>query len=296
MNQSIVQKNVDGIEAGLRLTDDEADALRTRVHSIADEIAARCWEAGQILYRISGDRSHVRRWGFRSWTDWAERELGIEKRKAQQLRLLYDYFFVRCPIPPDLAERLVSIPWTKARLLVGRVSAGDAEHWIRAAESSSREELEAVVRGQTERASPNRSIAGGRLLEGDDEREYRESVRFDLFHTEGSTDSQFAIFTLAVDQAARLTGSRKLGHLVTLICTDFVATNDFLGNAKEDRLRLLHSVAQQLGFAVVVVDSSTGRLVSGLDTLERMQAAHVGSDATVTARAEDEAKGPDGPS
>lgn len=259
------------------LLPDEADDLRTQVRTLLDEISARSWEVGAILYRIWSDQSHVHRWGFDSWTAWAENELNIDRRKAEYMRRMFGYFTVEYPLPAELDRRLRLLPWTKARLLVGRVVPENAEVWISRAEKCNRTELDRELRvnppslpdavgvGEVTGTLPN--------APADPPVEYPRTSAFSLFHTEGENDTQYAIVEAALACAAELSDSDKRGHNLVLICTHFLATND-PGSTQVDKARLLANMAALMGFAVVIADGLTNEVVAGVEVLERIQRAY----------------------
>ena len=84
---------------------------------------------------------------------------------------------------------------------------------------------------------------------------------------------QFEVVSSALDRAEHLSGSDKEGNNITLICTDFLATNDFLTATGEAKLRYLAKIEQLIGLRLVVVNPDCSQVLHGMDTLDRLSKA-----------------------
>lgn len=72
----------------------------------------------------------------------------------------------------------------------------------------------------------------------------------------------------ALKRAEELSGSDKRGHNLTLICTDFISTNDFFqGQPKKSRQRLLQKIEANLGLKLIALDGSDRSILYGEKTL-----------------------------
>jgi hypothetical protein len=68
----------------------------------------------------------------------------------------------------------------------------------------------------------------------------------------------------------QITGSEKKGHLLTCICTDFLASNDFTGDITHDRMKFWVKYENLFGKKFVVIDNATGEVEFGLSTLTKL--------------------------
>ena len=74
---------------------------------------------------------------------------------------------------------------------------------------------------------------------------------------------------MAIKRASELSHSDKRGHNLDLICTDFLATNDFkLENDPEMQLRILAKFERLFQKKIMVVDPVNRRILYGMEALE----------------------------
>lgn len=252
------------------LTPREADELRTRVRGLIKEERDAEWEVADVLYRVaSDDRQHVQRWGYPNWEAWVERELGILRRKAQYLRRLHEWFVIEHPLPDVLFLRLRRLGWTKARQLIGIMNAENATALLADIESMTHAELGPYLRrrtqGVTEDVGPEIGNESGTMPITDSAGvpiEKRQRVIADLF------GDQIETYELAIKRSMELSRSQKIGNNLSLICLDFLATNDFKFDNEEQRLRFLAKFENLMGYKLVIIDPEAGEVVYGIKTLE----------------------------
>lgn len=83
-------------------------------------------------------------------------------------------------------------------------------------------------------------------------------------------DDQVKIVDAALNRAAQVAESDKTGHLLTLICTDFLATNDFLAGGTENFMKFMIKYEELLGLKLVAIDPKVNEVVFGLSALEAL--------------------------
>lgn len=84
----------------------------------------------------------------------------------------------------------------------------------------------------------------------------------------GLYPDQAEVVESALERAQQLAESKKPSYLLTLICTDFLATNDFTTGDIQDRQTFIHKYEKMLGVKLIAVDE--GQVIYGLDTLEHL--------------------------
>jgi hypothetical protein len=76
--------------------------------------------------------------------------------------------------------------------------------------------------------------------------------------------------TAALARAQQLSKSEKVGHNLDMICTDFLATNDFRGSDDPNNWRrFLAKYEQLLGKCIVVLDPATKTVWYGAEKLKK---------------------------
>lgn len=119
-------------EALADVPDGGADAeygnLRARAQSLADQIAERYLDLGEVLTDIR-ELEAWRSWGdFGSFFDWVYREFGFRKSRAEQLMCIWRRFG-----GPGLGltmEQLGVDSWTKLRAILPVVDEDNAAAWL----------------------------------------------------------------------------------------------------------------------------------------------------------------------
>jgi len=116
--------------------------------------------------------------------------------------------------------------------------------------------------GAAGKAPSDIAMASAVPLDGED----MQFMHFGLF------PEQYLIVGDALTRAGELSGSSKKGHNLSMICTDFLATNDFVGGpkAEETRARYLAKIERLLGCRLIAVDVKSKDVVYGLGTLEKL--------------------------
>jgi len=202
------------------MTEGEADAWREQARRRSEHV----FVVAEALHALRGQPGHLRRWGFATFGEWSETELGFGKRTAEQYVALWAWLN---QARPDRREHLRSIPWTKLRLLM---SAG-----YRADED--------VPHGIAE--------APRARLEGRQPATDAKSHHFVL------DPDQTRLLNDALVRAGQLSGSNYASHNLTVICQDFLATNAFGKiDDPETLARYVHRLELALGVRLIALDKS----------------------------------------
>lgn len=83
-------------------------------------------------------------------------------------------------------------------------------------------------------------------------------------------ETQHKVVKEALDKAKKISGSDKKSNNLTLICTEFLATNDFSDSSEEQKLKLLAKLEKTLDIKLVAVDKYTFEPVYGIETLKKV--------------------------
>jgi hypothetical protein len=80
---------------------------------------------------------------------------------------------------------------------------------------------------------------------------------------------QVEIVDAAIKRAGELGNSKAVvSSLLTMICTDFLATNDFGKNTRVSTLKFLHKYERLFGLRIAVFDPITHDIIYGQQTIE----------------------------
>jgi ribosomal protein S18 acetylase RimI-like enzyme len=259
-----------------------ANKLRTRAKELAGVLESGYMEMAQILYLVydtpvGGDRRRgplFTEWGYENFAEYAEKELQIGRKRAERLRKIWFTLEIEMrDLDPDLKQRIVNLGFCKVRELIRVLTVRNAKHWVQQAEVMNYYSLQASVTDEKRRQGVGEALLAA---EGDSEEtsEGETSQLPDPTPPEILTRESFAFYPeqlgnvrLALEKASSLSHSDKKSHNLDLICTDFLATNDFVAGDVDKRLRYVAKMERVLGLRLVAVDDA-GEVLYGLKTLE----------------------------
>lgn len=249
---------------------------------------------------------------YTSFDRYVDAELGIHYKKAQRLRAIWKAFKVDLNLNDKQINRVMRIGYSKVKELArpGVLTPGNFESWLAKAESIGFIKLSTAVSQYltdkaTEQATqlaeqefeqsyngsmasaPSSSVSSSFPLDESNRtasNEARDLQRIEALEPQSRQFSclllgdQIETVNLALKRSAELSNSDKLGNNLSLICLDFISTNDFGFKDDQQRLRFLAKFEKLMGYKLVVVDPIAREVVFGLETL-RILAGEDVSDA-----------------
>jgi len=281
-----------------------ASKMRKRASELAKTLDTGYVEMGQILWDayntpVNGDPRKCaiyQSWGYDSFGDYVEKELGMHRRKAERLRNIGQMLSVHLAgIDPETKQRIVSLGWSKLRELTRiwfqKADKKTVNKWLDLAEKSSYPQLlhaigkaldkkEAAVKPK--KLHPVTDEEGNDLEVDDEEDELDEDEEDELANVDMLPEveeakafhfycfgEQIANVDAALERAEELSESDVKSNNLSLIALDFLATNDFGKKADPKMIqRYLGKFEQLLGIRLVAFKK--GECVFGLNTLQDM--------------------------
>lgn len=281
-------------EAELTKAEEE---LRREARSLVHDIDLKHWDLSRVLYDVydgvpggyralmSGKGSATERealfkkWGYSSFGEWVEQEVGIRKRTAENLRYAYYWFAVNQNMPEDIIDQLISVGRSKMYLLAGVADKKSITLWIDKANNLTHEELKKALKTakavlatkaddskeSAQAGTEDAEASGVPELDGKTLPKPEEMTTFQAGLFEGQKKTCDAAF----DRATSITKSEKKGHNLELICQDFLMNNDF-DDPKKDVDKYISKMEKRLGLLMIAIDPQTGKPVHGQDLLWRL--------------------------
>jgi hypothetical protein len=232
------------------------------------------------------------RWGYTTFGSYAEDALGLQRRKAERLRSIGRLLNIELAgLNPALKQRLTELGWTKltelVRIFMNKHDRKTVEKWVEFAEKNTYEQTWRAVG----KAIDKMGVKNGEVVDDvtesvidEDAEEEDESVLEDGDEDEGHygagrltvkdaadalpppertkmfnffcTDEQIDVVAAALERAAELGADRASKSMrLSLICTDFLATNTF-GKPDDPKARVsyLRKLEKFLGCRLIAVD------------------------------------------
>jgi len=306
------------IPGGAVATKGHSKKLRERVRDAAERVNTDYVDLALLLVEVwdtpSEDNNSLpiyTSWGYATFHDYAEQELGLARRKAEHLRhigvcLQGDL----AALDSSLRSRLLKLGWSKVRELVRVLTVKNAKKWLDMAEALNYQELLLTVQafkkkqeaaeieaeqGGDKTALPSPSTVYAEVASSGKPKNVFAKPKFqappeDASETLDDSDDgpptipavpklfrkdfslyaeQAEVVNMALERASQLAESDKPSHLLTLICIDFLATQD-LKPDEEQKLRWLARIEHATGLRLVAFDAAY-EFVYGLNTLEKIQ-------------------------
>lgn len=297
-------KVIDGGSKKLEVGSTEwATRLRKETQTLAKEYETGYMRLAEKLWLVfdtprDGDRKQAAiftTWGYgpNEFNKYVEIELGLHAKKAQRLISIWKAV-QSLNLDDETQGRLVKLGSSKVRELIRVMTSRNAESWIGKAEDMSYPKLCAQIQkyiADKETANATREAEAAyngspgstptpKDEDADDQDEEKDVVT-DRKHIEGLDVSvkrvsfdlygdQIETYNLAIQRSMELSNSDKVGHNVSLVCLDFLATNDFKFANEEQRLRFLAKFEKLMGYKLVIIDPEAGEVVYGLKSLEKL--------------------------
>lgn len=264
--------------------------IRNRAKALSDQVEMGYLELGEILYRIfdapvDGDPrngSVLSKWGYKTIGEYAERELGLNEKKAQ--RLMRIFYRVEVELNgfdgnTDLKRRFTRLGWSKAKDLLRILTKENAAEWVGNAEKWNyattlerirmevqRRQNETIQNDLAKRPDPvaaSNTLVDAPMRRDDDDLQWvNKNFRLE--------SSQAETVNLALKRAQDLAGNLKKSpsSLLSLICLEFLSNADWKGGDLESKLRFLSRIEENLGGLRLVVVDDTDDVVYGLRALQ----------------------------
>lgn len=281
-----------------------SENIRREARLLMQDLEVAHLTLGRLLYEVSitpvdgveGNPPVYTAWGYESYREYAEHELGLHVRKANFLRNIYYTLYVSLQ---DLAEtvrqRILALGYSKVRTLVGVLSVENAERWLERAEKLTFVELQAVIAQYRQQLAEEKRKAKD---EGKDPAavvaEVPEQAAMEVIVERfGLYPEQQAVVDEALRIAGDISGSDKRGHNLTLICMDYMATN---GAAPPGAAAFAHYLSTlenifQVRFMAVNAQVQPHELLYGFKALEDLFASRGLSTGVVADPPEEDADG-----
>lgn len=295
-----------------------ADKMRKRAVDVSSGLETGYMELAEVLYNlfdvpIDGDPANgpwYKTWGYKTIGEFAEKELNIQRRKAEYLRGIWYRMEVELSdMDPQVKQRLVDLGWAKLRELVKVITMKTASKWADTAEKCNYQMLCATiqkyqddVRAAQEAKGKGESYSTPKITK-ENESQYA-GIPSEVGASWGSGGSsapvsdtaepdeeldnipvapktsaknfvffpdQLEIVEAALKRAAELSNSSYNSHNLTVICQDFLATNLFGKPGEEQMIRFLTKYEELFNVRLVVIDKDDDPIY-GITHLEELSA------------------------
>jgi hypothetical protein len=252
-----------------RLAEWAPEKVRKDVRRLRANVESNYWKLSEALWHVY-DKVLYQTWGFASWKEYVESEVDFELRKAQYLVQIWAW---RRTLPAPLQERIDRLGASKARDLAPVVTLENAEAWLTRVEGLSTREVQKLVRGEVDAEQERLDGLGtGAAADQDEEKPQiqQKPVKWSRNLMRGQVDT----VERAIAKACVMTASESEPRALTMICTEFLATN----MNRNEPAEYLAQVEHATGWRIVAIDPANGKVLYGGALLAAAEQA--GAEAT----------------
>lgn len=251
--------------------------IRREVQDLARKVDKGYMDLARLLYTVwdtplDGDREAgpvYKSWGYTSFDDYVQGDLGIDPKRAQRLKRIWYRIEVELgsEIDQETKDRLLDLGFAKVRELIRVINGGNAKEWVGKAEELSHSKLCDLINQYLDKLQErlDAAEADGKPTSDIDaeipEVEPMIPETFKLFKDQAKNVQQ------ALRMAEGLSKSDVKSRNLDLICTNFLATNN-LKHSDQDTENYLLSIESSMGVKLIAYDPKTGEIVYGYSTLE----------------------------
>lgn len=258
------------VEAVLVIDGMEAAEIRDRLIQLRDNVECAYLDMMVLLDKVLsarvGSEPLWKDWGYDSFDDYCQRELGFRERKAYYLLNLHRQTSPMGPLPRSGVE---SMGWTKASLLAplakkGLINEQNVDKWVARATEASYDELRVLTKAEKRNAEKKAEKLKDLSQESSDEEE-QEVVDAEVFiFRVGLFREQHLNWNEALRRARVITGSDKKPHLVDVIALAF---NSEAFDTRETALdEICNRVERAYGVRLIALNND-GKAVHGNDVV-----------------------------
>jgi hypothetical protein len=241
----------------------EADEIRKRLVELKGVIESSYLEVGKLLGEVcektlDSGKQLWKHWGFTSFDEYCEREMGFRQRKGYHLLSIYKQC-ISGPIPKEEFEK---IGWSKASILAPLISSGviteeNVHRWVEKANEKTYDELRSMTKLAKAKSEEKAKDDAAKGVEGSAARVPEEIhiVRIPLYK------DQFENYQTAMKKAEIITGSDKTAWLMDCICMHF---NSEACTTKTDSLEILcRRLEQVFSVKIIAISDEAKQVVFG---------------------------------
>jgi len=261
-----------------------ASYVRAEARELAAQIRRSYVRLSELIYHVydaviesAPDQPRLFEfWGYDSLYDWAESELGFNRRKVDFLKRIYYVLFVQLDdMDAAVRQRLCDLDYSKVREIVSVLTVDNAGKWAELGEAYKYSDLLAEITEYRKacRAAIEEAQSQGRLTHDevnrtnivekaasmvevpDPQETHAEVKRIPVYA------DQKEVIDRALDSAGAISGSRVRAVNLTHICADFLASNGAVtpgSDSLRNYLTLLERVLDIRLVAFERIDSGDG--------------------------------------
>lgn len=248
------------VNESIRRTGLSSDELRKRILELVGNIRENYLELAQCLWETFEQQKNTS-WGYSSFKEYAQKELGVKYGKANYLKNIWMHFGK----DEELLDQVKSVGWDKMKELTKIVTQENVKEWVDKANLLSCDDLKKEVKSHLKNLVPNDS-QGMMDMEG----EVRGTPVETQLHSQTfqfSYDSKGTVLS-ALEKVQKETGS-SASEALALICADYIGSADE-GTGTDAVLTMVRKYESLLGLRFVVLDPASNQLLHGKDTLETL--------------------------
>ena len=233
------------------LTKTQANALRSKIKKLREQVGSAYWDLAMALRRVHQDLLYEQ-WGFPSFATYVDAEVEFEYRKATYLVRIAEHYGV---LPAECQTWAQSLGWSKAKELIPFVTAKNWNGWKKRVDGKSVKEIQEILKADKEESKGDGSDGAA---DGSKEKFVRKAF---------SVGEEAAeVVNRAVEHAKEAGKTDSDGRALELICLDYMAGATDISKELD---RLMNRLEKSTGLRLIALDSEAD-IVYGEETVDSL--------------------------
>ena len=208
--------------------DKDLSGTRESIPTLLKNMENSFFDLSEALWIVSFYRLH-KDWGFKKLDEYLDANK-IGRRTARYLISIWWWFGIAMYDHPEVLQKVKGLGWTKVSMLVGIVDHTNVDEWATKADALNVKQLARLIKE----------------YKGEDtEKDAMTRMMFVL------AEEQAELVNRALELAGKAADSNKKGHLISLICMDYLNTNT--NSSKKDPAQILAAMEVTMNIKILAV-------------------------------------------
>jgi len=213
------------------------DEMRKNTIALRDNIDGSYFLLAGMVYQIAQNGLHSK-WGFPTFREYVEQELGFTLRKAQYLMSIWHWYVIQIQ-SFEVMKRIGKHGWAKTAALVGAVTEQNVDFWDERAGKVTAVQLAEEVKAKLANVAAQTVIR----------------MTFQLYEQQADTVKK------ALQAACAAGNTQVLSNALSLVALDYLSAHTSGEDMKRDLAGYLRRIESLCNVALMAVDNANDEII-----------------------------------
>jgi hypothetical protein len=234
--------------------DISSDDHRRRILSLCNNIKENYLELAMLLH-AARVQNRYESWGYATFKEYANRELGIKYTKAKYLADIWLHFGKN----EQLLGKVKEVGWDKLKDLTRVVTEENVDTWVEKAKLLTADDLKKEVKGYLTSMVPNepdQALANEDAVKGTPVEHQLKSITYQFQH------ESYMVVCQTIDKIKSVNPQiQSNAECIALACAEFLGSNDFEAEGIDFALQALRRYASVFSLKLTAHDADGNQVL-----------------------------------